>query len=308
MTQKFYAQDTCFYSSMGTYSFEDRCEMTKAVGYDATYLSIWDGRNWAAVQQLSSVKERYDLEVAGIYVVLNLRLGVEAEQNAGIYQMLKVAPPGSTVELAIKTAGDFPRSDPAGDEPVVRWLAEALSIAQQRNIRILIYSHLLHWSEKHDDALRICERLNHPNLGIVFCGYHWYAGDGERLGATLRRALPFLKQVNLSGSRRSPLGWGQTAIIETLDQGEMDNFAVMALLSVWVTTAISVGKAGMKAAMPLPSCASRCRRFAAWTSACANSRIGPVTSIINKEFLCFRCPVHRTRRYRVFVGPSSLGN
>ncbi len=52
-----------------------------------------------------------------------------------------------------------------GDEPVVRLLAEALSIAQQSNIGILIYSHLLHWSEKHDDALRISERLNHPNLG-----------------------------------------------------------------------------------------------------------------------------------------------
>src|SRR3546814_9309827 len=49
---------------------------------------------------------RSDLEVAGIYVVLNLRLGVEAEQNAGIYQMLKVAPPGSTVELAIKTRSE----------------------------------------------------------------------------------------------------------------------------------------------------------------------------------------------------------
>ncbi|MHC8361640.1 hypothetical protein ACYZUA_15285 [Pseudomonas sp. LS2P72] len=141
MAQKFYAQDTCFYSSMGTYSFEDRCETTKAVGYDATYLSIWDGRNWAAVEQLNTVKERYDLEVAGIYVVLNLRLGIEAEQNAGIYKMLQVAPPGSTVESTIKTAGDFARSDPRGDEPVVRWLAEALSIAQQRNIRILIYSH-----------------------------------------------------------------------------------------------------------------------------------------------------------------------
>lgn len=57
MTQRFYAQDTCFYSSMGTYSFEDRCEMTKAVGFDATYLSICDGRNWATVQQLNSVKD-----------------------------------------------------------------------------------------------------------------------------------------------------------------------------------------------------------------------------------------------------------
>ncbi|WHS57737.1 hypothetical protein [Pseudomonas sp. G2-4] len=83
------------------------------------YLSIWDGRNWAAVEPLSAVKGRHDLEVAGTYVVLNLRLGAEAEQNAGIYRMLKVAPPGSTVELAIKTAGDFAHSDPRDDEPVV---------------------------------------------------------------------------------------------------------------------------------------------------------------------------------------------
>ncbi|AMB79603.1 MULTISPECIES: hypothetical protein [Pseudomonas] len=83
------------------------------------YLSIWDGRNWAAIESLSTVRGRYDLEVAGSYVVLNLRLGAEAEQNAGIYRMLKVAPPGSIVELAIKTAGDFAHSDPRGDEPVV---------------------------------------------------------------------------------------------------------------------------------------------------------------------------------------------
>ncbi len=31
--------------------------MTKAVGYDATYLSICDGRNWATAQQLNSVKD-----------------------------------------------------------------------------------------------------------------------------------------------------------------------------------------------------------------------------------------------------------
>ncbi|MBD8099238.1 hypothetical protein IFR08_10285 [Pseudomonas fluorescens] len=45
-------------------------------------------------------------------------------------------------------------------------MAEALSIAQQRNTCILINSHLLQWSDNHDDALRICERLNHPKLGL----------------------------------------------------------------------------------------------------------------------------------------------
>jgi hypothetical protein len=63
------------------------------------------------------------------------------------------------------------------------------------------------------------------------CGYHWYAVEGSGLGPLLTRAMPYLKQVNLSGSRRSPLGFGQVATIEPLDTGEMDNFAVVALLN-----------------------------------------------------------------------------
>jgi hypothetical protein len=164
LTQKFYAPDTCCYGSLSTYSFDDRCEITKAVGYDATYLKL----EWTQLGSCRAIKHRQGAlrpEVAGIYMVLHLHSGVEAEQDAGIYQMLEVVPPGSTDELAIKTAGDDARSDPRGDEPMVRWLAEAFSIAQQRNTRILIYSHLLHWSEEHDDTLRICERLNHSNLG-----------------------------------------------------------------------------------------------------------------------------------------------
>ncbi|MBI6885053.1 sugar phosphate isomerase/epimerase family protein [Pseudomonas putida] len=231
MLKKFYAQDTCFYNSMGVYSFEDRCEITKAAGYDATYLSVWDGRRWPEVHKLKTVKERYDLDVAGVYIVLNLALGAKSEANTGIYQMLKVIPEGSTVELAIKTVGSLDPSSRVGDDIVVDWLQEALVIAQHRNVRILIYSHYTHWSEKHDDALRICERINHPNLGIVFCGYHWFAADGENLAGTLKRSMPYLKQVNLSGARKSPLGWGGSATIETLDLGEMDNFALVALLN-----------------------------------------------------------------------------
>jgi hypothetical protein len=47
MTQKYFAMDFAFYSSMGVYSFRDCCEITRAVAYDAMLLSIWDGRNWA---------------------------------------------------------------------------------------------------------------------------------------------------------------------------------------------------------------------------------------------------------------------
>jgi sugar phosphate isomerase/epimerase len=230
MTQKYYAQDTCFYNSVGVYRFEDRCEITKAAGYDATSLSVWDGRRWGDVHKLKYVPDRFGLEIAGVYVVLNLVIGVAAEANRGIYEMLRVMPEGLTVELAIKTAGNYHPSDPLGDDGVVKWLTEALAIASARNIRILIYSHFTHWTERHADALRLCQRMDHPNLGIIFCGYHWYAADGVNLFQTLESIKPYLRQVNVSGSRKSPLGWGGSATIEAVDRGEMDNFALIAHL------------------------------------------------------------------------------
>jgi sugar phosphate isomerase/epimerase len=232
MTQKYYAMDFAFYSSMGVYSFEDCCEITEAVGYDAMLLSIWDGRNWAQAKELATMNDRFGLDAAGVYVVLNLALGEHDPRNSGILKMLETMPDGSTVQLSIQTAAaNMPPSDPAGDVPVIAWLRQALDIAERRNIQILIYNHLSFWTEKLSDAIRLCEKLPHPNLGIVFCGYHWYAVEGTGLAPLLAQALPYLKQVNLSGSRRSPLGFGGIATIEPLDVGEMDNFALVALLN-----------------------------------------------------------------------------
>ncbi|MET0981363.1 MAG: TIM barrel protein [Telluria sp.] len=231
MEQKYYAMDFAFYSSMGVYNFEDCCEISRAAGYDAMLLSVWDGRNWARAEELASMKSRFGIDPAGVYVVLNLAQGEEDPRNIGILTMLKTMPEGSTVQLAVRTAAPHLRpSDPAGDAPAVAWLRQALAIAAPRHIQILLYHHLSFWIEKFGDALRLCETLGHPQLGVVFCGYHWYALEGTGLAPLIKQALPYLKQVNLSGSRRSPLGFGQVATIEPLDTGEMDNFAVIALL------------------------------------------------------------------------------
>ena len=231
MEQKYYAMDFAFYSSMGVYDFDDCCEISHAVGYDAMLLSVWDGRNWAQAEQLASMKSRFGIDPAGVYVVLNLAQGEQDPRNSGILTMLQTMPEGSTVQLAIRSAAPHLRpSDPAGDAPVAAWLQRALAIAAARHIQILLYHHLSFWVEKFADAIRLCTALAPPNLGVVFCGYHWYAVEGAGLAPLLKQALPYLRQVNLSGSRRSPLGFGQVATIEPLDTGEMDNFAVIALL------------------------------------------------------------------------------
>jgi sugar phosphate isomerase/epimerase len=231
MAYKVYNMDACFYNSLGIYSFEAQCEMLKEIGFDAAYLSLWTEQAYRDLQKLSSVKEKYGLDVAGIYAVPDFALGENHPNNRRILSMLETLEGCSTIELAIRTSiqGLHP-SDPAGDEVVIHWLKKALDIAEKRNIQILLYSHLTFWLERHEDAVRLCRKLNHPNLGIVFCGPHWYAAGGGDIDLTLEEVAPYIKQANLAGSRRHSLGWGGVATVEPLDRGELDNFAMLGAL------------------------------------------------------------------------------
>src|SRR5438552_4057630 len=132
MPYRVYAMDTHFYTPLGVYEFDARCEMLAELGYDATYLTM----------------------------MMN---------EPGTWEDLK------------------------GLKEVTR-------------------------------------RLEHPRLGTMFCGFHWYAIDGKDLVARLNEASPYLRQVNLCGSRRDPDGLAVKATIEPLDSGELDNFAILGLL------------------------------------------------------------------------------
>lgn len=232
MTQKYFAMDFAFFNSAGVYSFADRCEITKAAGYDAIQTVIWDGMSWEEGLALSSVKSRYGLDVSGVYTVLDLSLGEQDPRNSGLLKLIETLPEGATLEIAIKSAGSgIQRSDSRGDDRVIRWLNHALAKAELHGVQIALYIHLQFWLETHGDAIRLCEAVNHPNLGLTFSSLQWYAADGRNLGPLLRRAMPWIRRVNLSGSRQSPLGFFQAATIEPLDTGELDNFAIVATLS-----------------------------------------------------------------------------
>lgn len=225
MTYRVYAMDTFFYNSMGVYPFEDRAEMLKQLGYDATYLSLWSEQAWQDVEKLGSVKETYGLDVAAVYVLLDLSSGEEMPQNQRIFNMLE------TIELAIQVTGRYiPRSDQNGDELAVSFLDKALEICERRNLQILLYPHLTFWLERHEDAVRLCRRLNHPNLGIVFCGPHWYMAGGRDINAILEVAGPYIKQVNLAGIKLDPNGWAGVARTELIDEGVLDNFVILGAL------------------------------------------------------------------------------
>ena len=228
MINKTYAMDFAFYNSIGLYDFETRCEIIKDIGYDGINFSIWDGSRWKESEKYNTVREKYDLEVTGTYVVLNLDLPPEHPHNEGIITLLENIQGCNQVDLAIKSAGRvIPKSSPIGDGPVYKWLDRALKICEKRNIDLLLYPHITFWMDNHQDALRLCKNLNHPNLGIVMTTVHWYLGNGSNVSRFLKETFPYTRKVHIAGSKRTPLGWGQIGTAQTLDSGELDNFAII---------------------------------------------------------------------------------
>jgi sugar phosphate isomerase/epimerase len=217
MPYRVYAMDTCFYNSIVRYPFETRCEMLAELGFDATYLTCWSDQSWIDVAKLPSVKSKYGLDVAAVYVVAEV-----AQPDPRVMNLFETLDGCPAIELAIKSSPD--------ESAAVAFVERALAICDRRGINLYLYPHINFWLERIEDATRLCRTINHPRLGAMFCGFHWYAIDGKDLAARLDDAASFLRQANLCGSRRDPNGPANKATIEPLDMGEMDNFAILSQL------------------------------------------------------------------------------
>lgn len=226
-----FAMDTYFYTSLGAYAFDVRCEMLAELGYDATYLTLWSAEAEADIPRLAYVKARYGLDVAGVYMTLDIA-SAPAGSAAHVLELIETLPIPTQVAVALYAeAPGRTQSDATLDDQALPWIERLLTIADRHGHEILLYPHFAFWLERTEDAVRLCRRLAHPRLGLSFNGYHWYAVDGKQLSARLDEAAPYLRSANVCGSRRLPEGSGpMPATIEPLDDGELDNFIVLAEL------------------------------------------------------------------------------
>lgn len=225
---KLFAMDTSFYSYFGAYDFDVRCEMLRELGYDGTYLTLWNEPSWADLEKVPRVKEKHGLDVSGVFCTIDIAAPEDDPANNRVLGMLKSVEGCSNIEVNVKGQNNtLPVSDPQYDDSAVRWLERLLGVAEARGLTLSLYPHISNWLERVEDGVRLCKRMQHPNLGIVFCGFHWFAVDGKDLRKTLQEAAPYLRSANLCGSRK-PGPIGGVATIEPLDQGELDNFMVLA--------------------------------------------------------------------------------
>ncbi|MDX1283516.1 MAG: sugar phosphate isomerase/epimerase family protein [Draconibacterium sp.] len=124
-------------------------------------------------------------------------------------------------------------SDPAGDTKCIEVVSELADYANKYGVKIAFYPHSNFWIEKVDDGIRLAEKIDKENVGVVFNLCHFLKKDEpQKLKQTLLSAKPHLFLVSINGADGEPethnMGWDR--LIQPLGKGTYDVFNVLQIL------------------------------------------------------------------------------
>lgn len=204
----------------------EQAALLKELGYDGA------GHLW-----LDNVQERLKtLDTAGlklfqITMQVSMKDGTppyDREKLEAVLPLLK----GRGVQLCLLMQG-MPPSDPAGDGRGVDIVREIADLAKASGTEVLLYPHANDWMEKVSDAVRIAEKADRPNVGVMFNLCHWLKVDQEEnLRPVLESALPRLRAVSINGADRAEaIHAGTGDWLQPLDKGSYDVSQVLRTLA-----------------------------------------------------------------------------
>jgi hypothetical protein len=197
-------------------SFEQQAQMLKELGYPGV------GHIW-----LDQVEERIKtLDAAGLKL-FQITMAVEVTPgktpyDGNLFQDVCAAIRGRGVQFCLLLNGMKP-SDPAVDPHAVDILRAMSEQAKDSGAQLLLYPHQGSWVERLEDAIRVADEVDRPNVGVMFNLCHWLRVDpGRDYRPLLKRALPRLWAVSINGADEFDEKPGWERYIQPLDKGSFD--------------------------------------------------------------------------------------
>lgn len=129
---------------------------------------------------------------------------------------------GRHVQFDLLINGAVP-SDVSTDAHAVQVLREMSDMARESGAQLLLYPHVGCWVERLEDAVRVADKVNRPNVGVMFNLCHWLRVDKQRdYKPILAKAMPRLWAVSICGADDFDPAPGWAHYIQPLDQGSFD--------------------------------------------------------------------------------------
>ncbi len=196
-------------------TFDEQATMLKELGYDGVG-HIWLDKVAERIESLDAV----GLKLYQITMTVDLTPGKPAydPRFRDVLALVK----GRHVQFDLLVGGMKP-SDPAGDERAVAILREMSDLARDSGSELLLYPHVSNWIERIEDAVRVAEKVDRSNVGVMFNLCHWLRVDPQRdYRPLLEKAMPRLWAVSINGADEFDSAPGWEHYIQPLGQGSFD--------------------------------------------------------------------------------------
>jgi sugar phosphate isomerase/epimerase len=204
-------------------NLEQQARMLKELGYDGV------GHLW-----LNNIPERLEtLDAAGLKLFqITMTVDIAPGKQAYDPRFKEVLPllKGRGVQFVLLMKGLKP-SDPAGDARAVEIVREMAGLASQYGAQVLLYPHVGMWVERIEDAVRVANKVDRENVGVMFNLCHWLRASKDRnYKPLLAQAMPRLWAVSINGADEFDDKPGWAHYIQPLGRGSFDMLAFLKTL------------------------------------------------------------------------------
>lgn len=198
-------------------SIPEQARMLRELGFDGVAYSLWlDGSLEKNLQALDDA----GLELCMLETPINVNPD-KPPYDPGLQEAIGKLR-GRPTTISVRLVG-LPPGDPRGEEPAVEILRRLGDLAAKSGLRISIYNHVGNWTESVFFALKIVDKVNHPNVGVNFNLCHWLKVDGDKdYRPLLRQHASKIFAVTINGAKLGSTTWTD-GLIQPLDQGDFDN-------------------------------------------------------------------------------------
>ncbi len=196
-------------------SFDEQAPMLKELGYAGV------GHIW-----LDKVAERIKtLDDAGLklfQITMTVDVTPDKKPYDPRFKDVLALVKGRGVQFPLLLNGMKP-SDPSVDPHAVEILREMSDLARDSGSQLLLYPHLGSWVERIEDSIRVADKVDRPNVGVMFNVCHWLRVDKSRdYKPLLKQAMPRLWAVSINGADEFDDKPGWNKYIQPLDKGSFD--------------------------------------------------------------------------------------
>jgi sugar phosphate isomerase/epimerase len=212
----FFAMDTAT-KDADHQTAQQQAQMLTELGYAGISIGF---ENVESLTEMLRELDQRDLRLFALYSGIDIDPGADPYQPT-LKEAIKVLEGRNTILWLFARSKGHKPSASEGDTRAAEIVRDLADAAAAHGMRIALYPHYAFWLETTDDAVRIAEKVDRPNVGVTFNLCHWLRVSRSRdAKAVIERAMPRLYVLTINGADTDGQDW--KTLIQTLDRGTFD--------------------------------------------------------------------------------------